>query len=66
MAAPVNYRAHQVEAIADPAINFGSDIKTIEHYGMFLKSPSGLVGPSEGVSLPAPTVGWITRLSWLW
>lgn len=53
MAAPVNYRAHQVEAIADPAINFGSDIKTIEHYGMFLKSPSGLVGPSEGVSLPA-------------
>lgn len=53
MAAPVNYRAHQAEAIADAAINFGSDIKTIEHYGMFLKSPSGLVGPSEGVSLPA-------------
>jgi 2-keto-4-pentenoate hydratase/2-oxohepta-3-ene-1,7-dioic acid hydratase in catechol pathway len=53
MAAPVNYRAHQAEAIADAAINFGSDIKTIEHYGMFLKSASGLVGPSEGVSLPA-------------
>jgi 2,4-didehydro-3-deoxy-L-rhamnonate hydrolase len=55
MAAPVNYRPHQAEAIADAAINFGSDIKTIEHYGMFLKSASGLVGPSEGVSLP--TVG---------
>jgi 2-keto-4-pentenoate hydratase/2-oxohepta-3-ene-1,7-dioic acid hydratase in catechol pathway len=52
MAAPVNYRAHQAEAVADPTINFGSEIKTIEHYGMFLKSPSGLVGPSEGVSLP--------------
>jgi 2-keto-4-pentenoate hydratase/2-oxohepta-3-ene-1,7-dioic acid hydratase in catechol pathway len=53
MAAPVNYRAHQAEAIADVGLNFGADIKTIEHYGMFLKSPSGLVGPSEGVSLPA-------------
>ena len=53
MAAPVNYRAHQAEAIADKTISFGVDIKTIEHYGMFLKSASGLVGPSEGVSLPA-------------
>ena len=53
MAAPVNYRAHQAEAIADATLNFGADIKTIEHYGMFLKSASGLVGPSEGVSLPA-------------
>jgi 2-keto-4-pentenoate hydratase/2-oxohepta-3-ene-1,7-dioic acid hydratase in catechol pathway len=53
MAAPVNYRAHQAEAIIDVSLNFGADIKTIEHYGMFLKSPSGLVGPSEGVSLPA-------------
>ena len=53
MAAPVNYRAHQAEAIADRGINFGSDVKTIEHYGLFLKSSSGLVGPSEGVSLPA-------------
>lgn len=53
MAAPVNYRAHQAEAVADAAINFGADIKTVEHYGMFLKSASGLVGPSEGVSLPS-------------
>ena len=53
MAAPVNYRAHQAEALKDAQLNFGADIKTIEHYGMFLKSSSGLVGPSEGVSLPA-------------
>ena len=53
MAAPVNYRAHQAEAIADPTINFGAEVKTIEHYGMFLKSSSGIVGPSEGVSPPA-------------
>jgi 2-keto-4-pentenoate hydratase/2-oxohepta-3-ene-1,7-dioic acid hydratase in catechol pathway len=52
MAAPVNYKAHQAEAIADKAISFGTEIKTIEHYGMFLKSSSSLVGPSEGVSLP--------------
>lgn len=52
MAAPVNYRAHHAEALADAQLNFGADIKTIEHYGMFLKSPSGLVGPSDGVSLP--------------
>lgn len=53
MAAPVNYTAHQAEAIADKSISFGTEIKTIEHYGMFLKSSSGLVGPSEGVTLPA-------------
>jgi 2,4-didehydro-3-deoxy-L-rhamnonate hydrolase len=52
MAAPVNYRAHQAEAIADRAISFGTEIKTVEHYGMFLKSSSSVVGPSEGVSLP--------------
>ena len=52
MAAPVNYRAHLEEARADSAVNFGADIKTIESYGMFLKSSSSLVGPSEGVRLP--------------
>ncbi len=52
MAAPVNYRAHQAEAIADAGINFGAGVKTIEHYGMFLKNSSSLVGASDGVSLP--------------
>jgi len=52
MAAPVNYKAHQAEAIADKSISFGTEIKTIEHYGMFLKSSSALVGAGEGVALP--------------
>jgi 2-keto-4-pentenoate hydratase/2-oxohepta-3-ene-1,7-dioic acid hydratase in catechol pathway len=52
IAAPVNYRKHLEEARADPAIHFGADIKTIDHYGLFLKSSTSLVGPSEGVALP--------------
>jgi 2-keto-4-pentenoate hydratase/2-oxohepta-3-ene-1,7-dioic acid hydratase in catechol pathway len=52
MAAPVNYMRHLEEAQADQAINFGSEIKTIDHYGLFLKASNSLVGPSEGVELP--------------
>ncbi len=48
--APVNYKAHLEEAQADAGVNFGQEIKTIDHYGLFLKSPV-LVGPSEGVAL---------------
>lgn len=48
--APVNYKAHLEEAQADTGVNFGQDIKTIDEYGLFLKSPV-LVGPSEGVAL---------------
>jgi 2-keto-4-pentenoate hydratase/2-oxohepta-3-ene-1,7-dioic acid hydratase in catechol pathway len=48
--APVNYYAHQDEAIADQGVSFGRDIKTIDHYGLFLKNPV-LVGPGEGVAL---------------
>ena len=48
--APVNYKAHLEEAQADEGVNFGQDIKTIDQYGLFLKSPV-LVGPSEGVAL---------------
>lgn len=48
--APVNYYAHQDEAIADKGVSFGRDIKTIDHYGLFLKNPV-LVGASEGVDL---------------
>ncbi len=49
--APVNYAKHRDEAAADRNISFGQDIKTIDHYGLFLKASSALVGPSEGVSL---------------
>lgn len=48
--APVNYLAHKEEAIADKSISFDREIKTIDEYGLFLKSPV-LVGPSEGVAL---------------
>lgn len=51
VAAPVNYFAHQAEVNADPTVNFGSQAKTIETYGLFLKANSSLVGPSEGVRL---------------
>lgn len=50
--APVNYHAHIDEANADAQINFGKTIKTIDHYGVFLKSNSSLSGPSE----PVPVV----------
>jgi 2-keto-4-pentenoate hydratase/2-oxohepta-3-ene-1,7-dioic acid hydratase in catechol pathway len=52
MAAPVNFMRHLEEAQADQAINFGSEIKMIDHYGLFLKASNSLVGPSEGVELP--------------
>ena len=53
IAAPVNYHKHLEEARADAGIHFGADIRTSEHYGLFLKSSTSLVGPSEGVALPA-------------
>jgi 2-keto-4-pentenoate hydratase/2-oxohepta-3-ene-1,7-dioic acid hydratase in catechol pathway len=51
IAAPVNYIAHQSEVNADRAVNFGSQVKTIESAGLFLKANSSLVGASEGVRL---------------
>ena len=49
IAAPVNYLKHQAEARADTEINYGSDIKTIDHYGLFIKASSALAGPGDGV-----------------
>lgn len=49
--APVNYRKHQEEAQADREIHLDRDIKTIDHYGLFMKANSSLVGPGEGVEL---------------
>lgn len=53
IAAPVNYMRHVEEARADAGINFGTDIKTIDHYGLFLKSNTSLIGPGDAVRLPA-------------
>lgn len=52
--APVNYHAHRDEAANDAGLNFGSEIKTIETYGLFLKANSALVGPGDGVALRFP------------
>jgi 2,4-didehydro-3-deoxy-L-rhamnonate hydrolase len=53
IAAPVNYEKHLAEARADKGVNFGTDIKTIDYYGLFLKSSTSVVGAAEGVRLPA-------------
>jgi 2-keto-4-pentenoate hydratase/2-oxohepta-3-ene-1,7-dioic acid hydratase in catechol pathway len=52
IAAPVNYAAHLAEARADKGVNFGSEIKTIDHYGLFLKSTTSVNGTGEGIVLP--------------
>ncbi len=49
IAAPVNYLKHQAEAQTDAGISFGSVVKTIDHYGLFIKASSALAGPSDGV-----------------
>lgn len=54
IAAPVNYLRHQAEASADGGVNFAADVKTIQEYGLFLKSSTSIVGPSDGVMIDFP------------
>ena len=54
IAAPVNYLRHQAEANADGGVNYGADVKTIQDYGLFLKSSTSIIGPSEGVMIDFP------------
>ncbi len=49
IAAPVNYLLHREEALASAEINYGMPVKTIDELGLFLKSNTSLVGPSDGV-----------------
>jgi 2,4-didehydro-3-deoxy-L-rhamnonate hydrolase len=51
IAAPVNYQKHIDEAKADDQINVGNEVRTIDYYGLFLKSNSSLVGASDGVTV---------------
>jgi 2-keto-4-pentenoate hydratase/2-oxohepta-3-ene-1,7-dioic acid hydratase in catechol pathway len=51
IAAPVNYKKHLEEALADKGIHHGNLVHEIHKAGMFLKAPSSLVGPGEGVAL---------------
>ena len=48
--APVNYPAHQKEVNEDTEISPSGNVKNIETYGLFLKSPIP-VGPDDGVRL---------------
>lgn len=52
--APVNYRAHHDEARADAEIHHGRQIRTIDEYGLFLKSNTSLAGSGEGVEIRFP------------
>ncbi|GGA78264.1 hypothetical protein GCM10011385_35500 [Nitratireductor aestuarii] len=54
VAAPVNYRLHHEEALADENIHHGTNILPIDKAGLFLKATSALVGPSAGVEIRFP------------
>src|SRR5947208_9869084 len=51
IAAPVNYKKHLEEVLADKGIHHGNLISEIRKAGMFLKAASAVVGPGEGVKL---------------
>lgn len=48
VAAPINYKAH-VEEMLSNGQAFGHIITDIRKAGLFLKAPSSVVGPSEGI-----------------
>ncbi len=41
-------------ALADGGLNFDEDVKTIAHYGLFLKSSTSVVGPAAGIHMRFP------------
>ena len=51
IAAPVNYKKHLEEALADKGIHHGNLVQEIHKAGIFLKATSALVGAGEGVKL---------------
>lgn len=51
IAAPLNYEAHIEEALSDRDITT-DEWFSIEDKGYFLKAPSSVVGPDEGITLP--------------
>ena len=52
--APVNYRLHHDEALADPTIHHQTNIMPIDKAGLFLKATSSLIGASSPVVLRHP------------
>jgi 2-keto-4-pentenoate hydratase/2-oxohepta-3-ene-1,7-dioic acid hydratase in catechol pathway len=52
--APVNYRKHFEEALADPEIHHQTHRNDIHRAGLFLKATSSVVGAGEGVVIRHP------------
>lgn len=52
--APINYREHIDESIADPGISHGRDVSQIRDWGLFLKSSTSLIGFGEEIVLRRP------------
>jgi 2-keto-4-pentenoate hydratase/2-oxohepta-3-ene-1,7-dioic acid hydratase in catechol pathway len=52
IAAPVNYLLHQQEMGGARGVYAGTQIKTIEDYGLFLKPSSSIAGPDDVITLP--------------
>jgi 2-keto-4-pentenoate hydratase/2-oxohepta-3-ene-1,7-dioic acid hydratase in catechol pathway len=59
IAAPINYRTHEAEAF-DFAVNRGTEVQSegfrtpIDKFGLFLKSPTSVVGAGEGIEIAFP------------
>lgn len=51
IAAPINYKKHIEEALADHEIQHRNKVAEIQHIGLFLKATSSVVGPGEGVMI---------------
>ena len=51
IAAPVNYKKHLEEVLADKGIHHGKLVDEIQRAGLFLKATSSLVGAGAGVDL---------------
>jgi 2,4-didehydro-3-deoxy-L-rhamnonate hydrolase len=51
VAAPVNYRKHLEEAIAEPETFSAAHVRRIQETGLFLKATSSLIGPSQAVRI---------------
>lgn len=51
VAAPVNYRLHLDEALADETIHHGTNIMPIDKAGLFLKASSSLIGMGDAIRL---------------
>lgn len=52
VAAPVNYKLHQLEMGGEGGVYAGATIKTIETYAGFIKASSSIVGPDAAIELP--------------